>query len=272
MQSDFNSQGYMVVKNLLPQETINDIMLEIHSIFKNKFESDNFQYNNQSNGGITSEDIIRYYSFNIEGYIGCMRAAQKIPIFYQLALSKKIIDLIKGLGLKHPVISQEPILMLDNQKTSRTTGDWKTPPHQDWRSRQGSLNAVTMWIGLVNVSPELGPVEIIPGSHLKGLLPANDDEWFLHVKKEFVDDTNFVSMPVDAGDAMIFSHFLVHRSGINQTDNFRCSLQFRYDDLLEPTFMNRNYPNSRGSTSTKELITPNFPKREEIENIFKKLI
>lgn len=268
LQSDFNSQGYVVVKSLLPQETIENILLEIHSIFKNKIESDNFQYN-QSNGLITSEDMIRYYSFNKEGYIGCMRAAQKIPIFYQLASSKKILDVIKGLGFKRPLISQEPILMLDNQKTSRTTGDWKTPSHQDWRSRQGSLNSVTIWIGLVDVTPELGPVEIIPGSHLKGLLPAEDDDWFLHVKKENVNESEFVSMPIKAGDVMVFSQFLLHRSGTNQTDNFRYSLQFRYDDLLEPTFMNRNYPNSRGTLSTKDLITPNFPSLKEIENTFK---
>lgn len=268
MKSDFNSKGYVIVKKLFPQETIKDIMYEIQSIFKNKFESDNFQYNKQSKEIISSEDMIRYYSFNKEGYIGCMRAAQKIPIFFQLASSKKILDLIKDLGLKYPIISQEPILMLDNKKTSRTLGDWKTPSHQDWRSRQGSLNSVTMWIGLVNVTPELGPVEIIPGSHLKGLLPVEDDEWFLRVKKDNINENEFVSMPVEAGDAMIFSHFLLHRSGTNKTDNFRYSLQFRYDDLLEPTFMNRNYPNSRGTSSTKELITPNFPSIKEIENSF----
>ena len=125
-----------------------------------------------------------------------------------------------------------------------------------------------MWIGLVNVTPELGPVEIIPGSHLKGLLPVEDDEWFLHVKKDNINEKEFVSMPVEAGDAMIFSHFLLHRSGTNKTENFRYSLQFRYDDLLESTFMNRNYPNSRGTLSTKELITPDFPSVKEIENYF----
>lgn len=269
MKSDFNSQGYVLVKDLLQKEVINEILLDIHSIFKHKFESDNFHYNNQPNGLITSEDLVRYYSFNKEGYIGCMRIAQKIPIFFQLASSKKILDLIKDLGLKHPVISQEPILMLNNQKTSRATGDWKTPLHQDWRSRQGSLNSVTMWIGLVDVTPELGPVEIIPGSHLKGLLPIDDDEWFSHVKKDYVNEGEFVSMPVKAGDAVIFSHFLLHQSGTNKTNNFRYSLQFRYDDVLDPTFMHRNYPNSRSSLSTKELITPNFPSLKEIENTFK---
>ena len=150
-----------------------------------------------------------------------MRAIQKLPIFYQLSPSDKFLKTLKDIGLKHPIISQEPIIMLNNKKTSRKEGDWKTPSHQDWRSRQGSLNSVTMWIGLVDIVDEIGPIQVIPKSHLKGLLPVEENEWYENVKDEYIDDDQFVSMPIGAGDAIILSELLIHRSGNNESNKFR---------------------------------------------------
>ena len=268
MDTEFKSKGYAVIKQMLSSDRVHELLTEIHNIFKNKFDADRFKYQKISDGKIVAEDLFRYYTENREGYIGCMRAIQKIPKFYSLCSSQEILNVLKRLGLKFPIISQEPIVMLDNKKTSRKISDWKTPAHQDWRSRQGSLNSISIWFGLVDITPEIGPVEIIPASHYRGLLPVEEDEWFMHIKDEYLEEDDFVSMPVKAGDAIIFSELLVHRSGINKSNKFRYSLQFRYDDLLEPNFMKRNFPNIRGSAPNRELITPNFPTPNDVKNFY----
>ena len=42
---------------------------------------------------------------------------------------------------------------------------------------QGSLNAIVVWVPLVDVA-ELGALEIIPGSHLWGLQESHEDKWY----------------------------------------------------------------------------------------------
>ena len=266
---EFEENGYVVIRELLSKEQIEKIKTEIHSIFKAKMDFDNFSYETNSNGYILPEYLVKYYSFNKDGYIGCMREIQRIPIIYKLGASEELISKVKSVGLKKPSISQEPILMMNNQNTARKTSDWKTPVHQDWRSRQGSLNSVTMWIALVDITEQLGPVEIIPSSHLNGLLPTESDEWFMHTKENSYNSEEFKAAPINAGDALIFSQLLIHRSGNNSSNEFRYSLQFRYDDVLESNFMKRNFPNSRGSAPSTDLITPNFPSSQQVKEFFK---
>ena len=44
---------------------------------------------------------------------------------------------------------------------------------------------------------------------------------------------------VDAGDALFFSAFLLHQSGTSVGDAIRWSCHFRYNNLHEPTFVER---------------------------------
>lgn len=267
MKNKFYSNGFILKKKLLSKKITQQIILDIHQVFKNKLEYDGFDFTIKK-GIIESEDLFEYYKKNKEGYIGCMRVIQKIPSIYSLSTSKKILNTLRKIGLKEPIVSQEPLTMLNNKNTSRKVSDWKTPSHQDWRSRQGSLNSVVVWIGLVDITPDIGPVQIIPESHKRGLIPAEKDEWFMKIKESYLKEEDFLSVPIEAGDAIIFSQLLVHRSGNNISNKFRYSLQYRYDDLLETSYLKRNYPNSRGSLPSTKLITPNFPKKEDIKEIF----
>lgn len=131
---------------------------------------------------------------------------------------------------------------------------------------QGSLNATVIWVPLVNVSRELGTLEIIPRSHLWGLKDSNEDDWYRHI--DGLSDEQYQAVPVEAGDALFFSAFLVHRSGDNVTDSIRWSCHFRYNDLEEPTFISRKYPNPYVYKPQQELVTINFPTEQQLRNLF----
>ena len=51
-----------------------------------------------------------------------------------------------------------------------------------------------------------------------------------------------IETKVKAGEALIFSEFLVHRSGKNISDKIRFSIQLRLTDLLSNDYMKKNYP------------------------------
>ena len=131
---------------------------------------------------------------------------------------------------------------------------------------QGSLNAIVVWVPLVDIPQKLGALEIIPESHLWGLLESHQDEWYRHI--EGLRDEQYQSIEMKAGDALFFSAFLVHRSGNNQTDSIRWSCHFRYNDLEEPTFVSRKYPNPYTYAPQQDLLTRDFPSIEELRKSY----
>jgi len=107
---------------------------------------------------------------------------------------------------------------------------------------QGSLDSIVVWVPLADVDFSLGALEVVPGSHKLGLLTTELINSFGKVDR-FSDD-DFISVEAAQGDALFFSSFLVHRSGVNTTDSIRWSCHFRYNNRCEETFIERGYPQS----------------------------
>jgi phytanoyl-CoA hydroxylase len=101
---------------------------------------------------------------------------------------------------------------------------------------------------------------------LWGLVESEQDDWFRRI--EGIDNSNFVSVDVEAGDVLFFSAFLIHQSGDNITQSIRWSCHFRYNDLSESTFIERGYPHPYIYKPQQELITPNFPPRDLLMKTF----
>jgi ectoine hydroxylase-related dioxygenase (phytanoyl-CoA dioxygenase family) len=170
------------------------------------------------------------------------------------------------LGLEAPVICTRPVLCFHTRQLAKDEVFYKTPPHQDWRSMQGSLNAVVVWVPLVDVDEKLGALRVLPGSHRDGLRDSEPDEWFRHI--EGLRPEDFISIEVKAGDALFFSAFLVHASGDNVTDAIRWSCHFRYNDLAEPTYRARGYPVPYVYKPQQEQLTAGFPTPDQLRQLF----
>ena len=81
-------------------------------------------------------------------------------------------------------------------------------------------------------------------------------------------EKDFVQTEFKVGDILLFSAFLIHQSGNNITRNIRWSVQLRYNNLEEPTFIERGYPMAYIYAPEKELVTPNFPSVEQLQTVF----
>ena len=63
-----------------------------------------------------------------------------------------------------------------------------------------------------------------------------------HYKLSLNDNKfNFEDIEMKVGQALVFSQFLVHRSGENKSDNIRFSVQLRYTDLADKEYAKNNY-------------------------------
>lgn len=215
----FNENGYLLIRKYITPFDINYIL----RIFRVK-KLDNL------------------LELSRETFLSCARLASYLPELHALGCSSKIQNLLLGCGQSLPVINTRPLISFSHEKLAGKTVNWKVPAHQDWPSMKGSINGLTAWIPLVDVSEELGPLQVIPGSHLLGALECYDYEGVPVLKEE---KQGFISLPMEVGDVLVFSPFLIHRSGVNISNDIRLSAHFRFDDADEETFRNRGYPRIR---------------------------
>jgi len=263
---EFNEQGYILIKNFFPVESIELVQTEAKEVFLKQFLALKLIESPVIDDSVFESTIVRLFNEHFENYINCGKQAQHLISLHQLSLNKSLTERLNELGLGFPVISTRPVMYFNKSKLAKSEEFYKVPPHQDWRSMQGSLNSIVVWVPLCDIDESLGALKVIPGSHRMGLLDSSENAWFRQINE--VDKKDFISVTVDKGDALFFSSFLIHASGDNIQDKIRWSCHFRYNDLNEETFIKRGYPNPYIYKPVQDLITPGFPKREQLQNVF----
>lgn len=268
IKEEYLKNGLIVVKDFFEVVAIDAIRNEAKDIFSIQIRKNNISFNETSETEF-EQALYKLFHVNYNAFLGAARATQQIIELFNITCNQKIKDVLKSIGLEKPVICVKPIIYFNSKNLAKIEGHYKTPAHQDWRSMQGSLNSVVIWIPLVDMSKEIGAVEFIAGSHLKGLIDSEADEWFRHIESGNLNESEFVAPLVKKGDAVLFSAFTVHRSGNNITESIRWSTHVRYNDLADPTFVERNFVHPyQVYKPDSPLITPNFPNEKNIKTTF----
>jgi len=176
--------------------------------------------------------------------------------------------IVTELGLSVPALSTRPVVHYMADQLRVEGGYHKTPMHQDWRSVQGSLDGITIWLPLFDVGAGDYPLEVIRGSHRGGLLPSIDDPFGHRIVDGRIVDAAFTPVPIRRGDVIFFSGFLVHRTGSLGSAMVRFALSYRYNNAAEPSFVARNYPSPYVYRPDMRLLRDGFPAPEDLRRIF----
>ena len=262
----YKKNGYFLYKGFFDPAKAEEIRKESQMIFIHQMIN-----NGIINRHDISEDefeigIVKLFNDNFEIYANCGKQCQHLINLHRLSLDKKLIQKLTEFGLQKPVVSTRPVLYFNKAKLAKSEEFYKVPPHQDWRSMQGSINSMVVWLPLCNIPENLGALTVIPGSHKFGLLDSTENAWFRQIAKQDLSD--FISVEVEPGDALFFSSFLVHSSGNNVLDKIRWSCHFRYNDLEEEAFIERGYPHPYIYKPVQELLTPDFPVLNRVQKLF----
>lgn len=232
----FKKNGFLILKNLVSTSVIRDIKESAMQIFKFQLERCGLQTTNEE----FERQLYELFKIDREAFINCGKHIQYMVNLHQLGLSANVLGLFAPIGLKFPNICTRAVAFFNSKHLATNDIYHTVPAHQDWKSMQGSLNSVVLWFPLMNISKELGALQVVPGSHTRGLLTSSVVEGFGLV--DCYKDEDFISAELDAGDALLFNSFLVHRSGINITDSIRWSCHFRYNDMSDSDFIERKFP------------------------------
>lgn len=241
IKKKYNKSGIIKIKSVISKKQANKITHKINEIFCNVMI--NKKLINQRIDIFKNTNILKRFRLKYPNIFLNLKlnSIQKLPEVYEIGYSRKILKIIKKLGLKNPVYSTDPILMMHHKDTNIKGGGDYAPLHQDWRSIQGSVNCIVLWMPLVEIDTKMGSISFVEGSHLLGLLPTKKHSWFRNINEKYLKNMKLSSIRINKGDCFFFSSFLVHKSFKNKSNKVRLSLQYRYNDLDDDHYLSRSY-------------------------------
>jgi hypothetical protein len=194
---------------------------------------------------------VRLLKADIPTYISTARLTQNLPSVHRLLICETIIDLARTLGVEFPVISTRPSIHFMTGDLKIPNGYHKSPPHQDWRSMQGSLDSLVFWMPTTMVTETSNPMEFVPGSHLLGLLDTVENIMTPTVSDPRITEDRYVPIPVRPGDVMV-----------------RIALSGRFNNAMEKTYVEHGYPTPYKYSYQTNLIYEGFPTTTDLAAIF----
>ena len=264
--SKYREQGYLHLRGVFDRREIENVRQDAIRVFEQQLTARGQAIDGSASDPDFENALFRFFREDVARFANCGKQIQHLISLHRLALDPRIVDLLRGLGVAFPNISTRPVLFFNSRHLATKEVYWRVFAHQDWRSMQGSLNSVVVWMPLHDIDRSLGALEVVPASHRLGLVSTEVVDRFGKVDR-FTDD-DFKPVEVEQGDLLAFSAFLVHRSGTNSTESIRWSCHFRYNDLAEPTFIERGYPHAYVYHPVDDLLTPGFPTVEDVRRLF----
>jgi hypothetical protein len=263
----FCRDGYAVVRGVLPPAAVEAVLVDSDRLFAlqlRRLGRHPVAYRDQATVRANMESLLQA---DVAAYLATARHAAKLASLQRLVSSPEIVDLVGGLGIETPTIPSAPVLHIMGDTLKIPGGYFGIAPHQDWPSIQGGLDTITMWVPLMDVGPRQFPVELIPGSHRRGLWPGVITNNALEIR-DGIAETDWVSVPAGRGDVLIFTGFTVHRTAVDGCSGLRIASSTRYENAAEPTFIARNYPCAYKRTVDRELLHKDFPAPEQVAAIY----
>eukprot|EP00746_Dinoflagellata_sp_MGD_P071897 gnl/MRDRNA2_/MRDRNA2_292305_c0_seq1.p1 gnl/MRDRNA2_/MRDRNA2_292305_c0~~gnl/MRDRNA2_/MRDRNA2_292305_c0_seq1.p1 ORF type:complete len:264 (+),score=39.67 gnl/MRDRNA2_/MRDRNA2_292305_c0_seq1:3-794(+) len=192
-------------------------------------------------------------AFNEDGHLQCspVNAVTKIghalhdldAQFRNFTRSTSVAEVFRSLDYISPVPVQSMVMFKQPDFPNEVTA------HQDSSYLYTEpLSTVGFWVALEDANEGNGCMQVVPGSHHGGvsrrmvLMDGGPASTFIGDAQEPTDE-EYVSLPVNAGDAIVFDGGLWHRSGPNHSNTTRIAYTFHsiegtckyaHDNWLQP--------------------------------------
>ncbi len=263
----YNSEGFFIAKGLLSQSKIAFVLDSFLATLNDQLSvvSDAHPKTNLLSA------LQALFSADVDRYKKTVAALWRKEHSYRLLHDDAITGFLhEKFGWKDLFVPGGQVIHIMAHELQIPNGYFGLVPHQDFPSVQGSLDGVVVWIPIVDVDRANFPLEIIPRSHLRGILPMiehGESTWEVH--ESHYEPSDFIPVEVNVGDVVFMSVFTIHRSSTTGTPNrLRLAMSTRFDNAQEQTFVERSYPTAYRRSVHRELYYPNFPSPEQIAAVF----
>lgn len=267
LRRELDRDGYVVARGLLPPGLVESLLDECRDVLRLQMERHGLP-GASSAGAEFDSALAGLFRTSMTSYLAAARLTQYLPSLHRIGAEGRVLDFIRSLGLDRPVISTRPVVHIVSDELVVPNGYHRTPAHQDWRSVQGSLDGLVAWMPFVAVEPGRSTLEVVPESHKKGLLPSVPHVFGSEVAPGTYGDGDFVPIAAAPGDVVVFSMFLVHRTGMSADPGVRWAASFRYNNLDEQSFIDRDFPNPYLYRPRDDLLFEGFPAPADMRRVF----
>ena len=264
----FAELGYTIIPRAADPAILMQIERDVADVFRRRASAAGLEVPLPASYDDLSNLIIALKQHDQNAYLQAAKTANHLASLSQLCVSPQVMALVRDLGLLTPTIATRTVLHFMANSLAIEGGYLKTPPHQDFRSVQGSLNSIVLWTPLADVGPDDYPVVVADGSHRLGLLPSAEHAFGHQIEPASIEGLNFRPVELRRGDILVFSTLLVHATSETGGERVRIAASFRFNDAAEASYVDRGLPIPYIYKADMALRTPNFPTPEHVAKVF----
>ena len=190
-------------------------------------------------------------------------AVKQIPEFMRITSSTKNVELAQSLrGTASIGINRGGDgIRIDYPSEEKFMSPW----HQEFPTQLGSPDGLVYWSPLVNITADIGPLEVCPGSHKEGFIPITydtDEQKSTAYNVRLADEAGVIGryapqqLLCDAGDLLVLDFLTLHRSGFNHANRARWTMQLRYFNFENAEARALGWPVNIGQGNRPEKFFP----------------
>jgi ectoine hydroxylase-related dioxygenase (phytanoyl-CoA dioxygenase family) len=242
----FNENGFVILKNALNKKTLTNFSKSLAYLI-NASSVKGIRINNirKKNTEHLKQEILRNllhlekknHSFIAKIYDTIRDLNIMDKVFNNQKINKLIYSLL-SIEDDVPIYVKQKACRIDMPKNNDFSLDW----HQESPYTIKNTDLIQIWApALENINSENGAIKILPGSHKEGHLKTED--YFPKIghaqyvpKKNILKKYNEKSIELKIGDVMLFSKFLIHRSGENNSFKPRLTFIAHYHNPIKKDF------------------------------------
>lgn len=217
--AQYERDGHLVVEDVVSAEELDALRLRTEQIASGEIDypRDRLEYEPGARGDERSLERLRKIN---EG-------ASLDPILGSHTRHERILDIVES-------VLGPDVKYFGDQFFIKPPGGIEKTYHQD--SPYFTIEPmalVTAWTALDDVTLDNGCLYVVPGSHLEGPLDHNDpwmvgDRQDMKIPDNAIDLTRERPVTMKAGDVSLHHSLILHRSGPNNTSQFRRAYAVHY--------------------------------------------
>jgi hypothetical protein len=222
IEEELRERGYALIRGLIPPGDVRKVLVEVAVILSEagwlQLGHDPLERIANSNAACGDPDPAFKQTY---------REIFNLESLHALPHHPALKSIMKVLAGEQVLVHPKPIGRLIFPNCENLT----VHAHQDYRFMNGDPECFTVWIPLHDCPIDVGPLQILEGSHRLGVINHEDEN--LHVPEiptEVVAKGDWVGGQINAGDVLIFHSLTVHAALPNRSDRLRVSLDCRFQN------------------------------------------
>ncbi len=234
----FSRQGYLLVRDRMPQERIDTMIAEISTVVDHEARA--MRARGEIRDPAAEQPFARRWYHIWRQHGGRQRFGQvgwHSRVFsralFDLWVEPAILDVVEALIGPEIQFNGDFWVRPKLPDEQETTLPW----HQDSGYMPGTADQplLTLWMPLVETDAENGTLQFLPGSQTMGIQDhATPSGSFRTIAFDPAEGAEIDTVAMSPGDFVLFDNLVFHRSTVNCADVVRWSIDFRYSPVGTP--------------------------------------